>query len=386
MSSSASPTPAATRSASPRPSQTTATAPSTASSAAPRSPNRAAPSASTSPSAPKASIPKSARRGGSSPRPPPPPAPELRGGSWTGLVGRDALESFVSVNFKEGLSSDPQYWRLEPDGQPTKLLEPTPPQKAVSWSPTALGNPASAYGVSGDGSRVLARLQGGTLDPAHPAGASAPNLYDISAGGDPQLLSFLPGETLASCGVGAAASTPAIGAFSNIGTQPGHWISADGSLLYSPSRGNGRCEGGGISPVQLYLRALDAGETKPISGAPLSGPACEAGFVKATSDVAFFATQTRLSAADSEPPECSASAVDAGSRPGNDVYRYDLGDQSLRCLTCVVPGLPADVIGSRPDEIAVSEAGSRLYFRTATRLFPGAPQGSPGIYRIHVAT
>ncbi len=308
-----------------------------------------------------------------------PPRAELIGASWNGVFGRGDLSSFVSVNYKEGIGTASVLWRLVPGGQPAKLFQPEEGQ-AVSWDGSSTNN---AFGTSADDSRVVALLKGGSLDPAYPAATAAPSLYDISAGGDPQLLSFLPGETVAACGVDAN-----FGAFATGGTQASHWVSADGSLVFFPSQGDGPCAGGEATSSQLYLRDLKAAQTKLISGPPLSGRACTAGLIKAIPDAAFFWTQTRLAPEDTAPADCieKGGGGVTGDKEDGDVYRYDLGDGSLKCVTCLVAGRDADVAGTGPTEIAVSEDGSRLYFESKTRLVAGAPDGSPGIYRVNIAT
>ena len=125
------------------------------------------------------------------------------------------------------------------------------------------------------------------------------------------------------------------------------------------------------------MRDLAAGQTKLISGPPLSGTDCGGGLIKATPGAAFFATQSRLDPDDGEPASCTGTH--------NDVYRYDLEDGSLTCVTCVYPGLEAGVQGTASAHIAVSEDGSLVYFTTFKRLLPDAQaEGQSGIYRVDV--
>jgi hypothetical protein len=121
-------------------------------------------------------------------------------------------------------------------------------------------------------------------------------------------------------------------------------------------------QGAGCGTYQLYVRDLQSETTHQIS----SGPQPE--FIRSTSDAAFFTTQGTLV---------------AGDHGGNDVYRYDLDDESLSCLTCVSE-LPANVEGESSSLVAVSDDGSRLYFRSSSRLLPGV--GGPSIYRLDVAS
>jgi hypothetical protein len=72
------------------------------------------------------------------------------------------------------------------------------------------------------------------------------------------------------------------------------------------------------------------------------------------------------------------------------VYRYDVSGGELRCITCVVPGLPADVV---VDEgifanfgrfVGVSEDGSRVYFSSTNRLLQGTVANA--VYRVDVSS
>ena len=89
-----------------------------------------------------------------------------------------------------------------------------------------------------------------------------------------------------------------------------HWVSPDGSLASSSKAAS-----------DLYMRDLVAEETKLIGAS--------AGFFKSTPGAAFFVTRQNLDPADS------------GS--GQDLYRYDIDDEAATCVTCVVPGLQANV-------------------------------------------
>ncbi len=280
---------------------------------------------------------------------------DLVGADWYGLFGSGDLSSMVSRNLN-GESGSEVLWRLNPGGSPERLLQPIPPQELKGTS-FPRGN--SSFGVSADGSRVIAPLRGGSIDPAYPAAAAATNLYDISSGA-PKLVSLLPGNVVAGCGVNQNLEGEG-GAFAEDGAQAAHWVSGDGSLVVFPSAANSA----GCHDTNLYLRDIPAGETKPIG--PLS-------LVKATPDAVFGTTTANLDPARDQ------------SDGGNDLYRYDIGDESLECVSCLVPGIAANVTGNAPGEIAVSEDGSRAYFSTTTRLLPGAPpDGTPAIYRVNVA-
>jgi hypothetical protein len=246
------------------------------------------------------------------------------------------------------------------------------------------------FEASDDAARVVAVVKG-SLDAAHPeADGSQFHLYDISDG-HPHLLDLLPeedeesGETIekaAACGVSSAdpvAVNPAEGAYSYQGFDLGkrRWLSADGERAIFPSKGDS-CAG----PVQLYVREIDAEQTKPISAPALSGLECSAAFIRATAQAAFFWTPSRLKDEDSEPASCG------GGRDG-DVYRYGFASEDLQCVTCVVAGRDADVQvttngpnTSALEDVGVSRDGSAVYFSSPERLVDGAaPEGA---YRVEV--
>ena len=283
-----------------------------------------------------------------------PPRDQLAGQIWTSVEGSDDLSTMIAVNRQEGGSDvDVMLWRLTPGSDPSPLVGIT----SINELDT------QAFALSADGSRALAR-RSGPFDPAFPA-AVAHNLYDVSSA-TPQLVSLLPGNLVGPCAVQPA------------GGNASDWVSEDGSLVYFETRPTLPCTGGGAPPNQLYLRDILAGQTRLISGPPLSGPACGGSFVKATPGAAFFATQSRLDPDDGEASGCGG---------GNDVYRYDLASSSLQCVTCAIAGFGVGVQGSSATDVAVPEDGSRIYFTTAKRLLPGAPpDGSSAIYRIDVGT
>ncbi len=293
-----------------------------------------------------------------------PPRSELVGPTWFPSLGQSDLSSMVALN-RESISGQETLWRFAPGESAFKLFEPTSSQKIANFYAAAEGAPVAA-----------ALLRGPGLDPAYPQAGSSNNLYDVSSGGDPQLVSIMPDGSVPSCGV--SGSPLAAGLPDNFARRAEHRISADGSLVFFPSPGND-CSG----QSQLYLRDLNAGQTKLLSGPLLSGPACGAVFLESTPGAVFFWTKSRLDPADT----ISSDGCNPTSEDG-DVYRYDLGGDSLKCLTCVVLGLDADVSinpgnpGSGASSILPAEDGSRLYFRSPTPLVRGAaPEGT---YRIDV--
>ncbi len=295
-----------------------------------------------------------------------PPRKQLLGPNWDlQLYGAEDLSHLVDANTPTvSLAGPHAVWRLAAEGPPAKLSEPAPPTEFAGVG--ANGGVDNTIGVSSaDTSRVISILNRGSIDPAFPAAAGVPSLYDVSSGGTPQLISLMPSGQPPVCGL----AKDAPGAFQHASAQAAHWVSEDGSRVLFQSRGD-NCS----SAIQLYQRDLLTAETKLLSGPPLSGPACGAALVRATPDAVFFATQTRLDPDDAEPATCDGN--------NNDVYRYDLAGEDLECLTCLVPGLPASVVGDSLYSLALAEDGSRLYF-SAGPLLPGTPGG---IYRLDVAS
>lgn len=272
-----------------------------------------------------------------------PPRDELLGRIWDAPSATSDLSVALMPNFEE-LDSDTVLWRLSPGGDRDKLYAATAPQVFE------VGN----YALSANGSLAVAMLRGGTVDPSFPSASQTNNLYDISSGA-PHLLSLLPGNTVSSCGIDKPPP------------QQTHWISADGSRLFFSSRGT-ECDGGS----QLYVREVASGQSKLISRPALSGKSCGSRFLRSTPGSVFFQTQARLDPQDTLSPSCSGST-------DSDVYRYDLGDEGLDCVTCVVDGLPADVTRA-----AVADDGSRVYFNAQPALLPGTAPG--GAYRVAIGS
>ncbi len=290
---------------------------------------------------------------------------DLIGPQWLGekVFASEDLSTVVAPNSAFG-KDEVALWELAPEHSAAARL-------FLSGTTVLEGGAGgfAAVGLSADGSHVVATLKGGTIDPAYPAASSVSNIYDIGAS-PPRLVSLLPGNMLATCGIGGG------GAFGNTqDTQSSHFVSADGSLVYFPSRGD-ECKG----PSQIYLRDIGAEETSLISGPPVSGPACDADFLKGTPGAAFFATETDLDPADTSEGGCKDE--------NNDVYRYDIASGDLECVTCAAPGLRAGVIGGATlDQIAVADDGSRVYFTTTRHLLPGAPpDGTQAVYRADVGS
>jgi hypothetical protein len=259
-----------------------------------------------------------------------PPRDQLVGSLWFGPVASEDLSSIYARNGGGVEVPTTRFFRLTP-GAPSTLLHDGP----------ALG---FLFAASADGSRVVAVLKG-SPDPEHPVAGS--QLYDLSSGA-PHLIGFLPDGSVPACNVGILTSGQ---------TAPlaaSHVVSPDGNLAFFGCNGT------------VYARDFLAAQTIQISQ---SG--CNASFLKSTPGAAFY--------------WCDAS--------GGNVYRYDFGDGARDCVTCVVPGLDAEVhldiasdndASSGPSQIAVAPDGSRVYFNSPQRLLPGAAPG--GLYRVEVTS
>lgn len=287
-----------------------------------------------------------------------PPRDELIATSWLPPAGPGDLSSQVVVNI-DNTTLATTIWRVGPGRAASKVYQPES------------GDYVGPIMVSADGTRVLAVLNG-PLDPAFSVGGL--HLYDISSG-EPKLVGLMPDDTPAACGVGGSGAYDLPIDYVDRAT---HWVSADGRFAFFPSQGD-ECSGSS----QLYARDFLSGKTELLSGPPVSGPACSAALIRSTSDEVFFWTKTRLDPEDTVSDDgCANSSVDG------DVYRYDLGEGSLDCVTCVVAGLDASVIvtpgnhDSAPDNVGIAPNGSRVYFRSPEALVPGAASG--GAYRVEV--
>jgi hypothetical protein len=281
----------------------------------------------------------------------------------------DANLSAMVAEVRNETVDGAQVWRLDPESAATELANGSGLEIILADS-----------GVSADGSRLMT-FMGGSHDPEHPVSQppeTSFNLYDLSSG-TPRLAGLLPDGSIPPCG---SLPNPQVAFSTGM-----HQISADGSLVFFESNGSS-CDGA----VKVYVRDLNAGQTKLISTPPVSGPECEAQFLSSSPDAAFFWTNSRLSAEDTTPDRCIDNS--ANGRWG-DVYRYDLSDETLKCVTCVVPGVDVDLYApfeqgaSRPlPNIRVAEDGSRVYFQSPHALVPGAPTVNAGgnTYRVNVNT
>ena len=281
-----------------------------------------------------------------------PPRSELFGSLLVMAGATSDLSTVLMENIQVGTAGS-ALWKLALAGSPSRLFETSGSQEMTLESGS----------LSANGSRVTASLLG-AVDPAYPA-AGAGNIYDLSSGA-PQLVSLLPGDVVADCGAASQSRLT-------------RWLSAEGRYAFFLSVGQSNCQ---AAPLQLYMRDLEAGQSKLISSAPLSGAVCGANFLKATSDGGvFFWTQSRLAANDTPAAGCEGSSR-------GDVYRYDIETEALKCVTCVVSGLDADVVlgfqESSPRQVAVADDGSRLYFSAGPSLLPGTPPGAA--YRLDVAS
>jgi hypothetical protein len=286
-----------------------------------------------------------------------PPREQMIGQIWRGFYGTDDLSQVITGN-SEGTLVDLErtsLWQLSPEAGPSLLY--------------GLPRGSETFGLSADGSLAVVP-EGEALDPDYPA-LPRGGLYDVSSS-PPRLLSLLPDDQPAPCGVEITQQVQ----------KEERWMSPDGSLVYFQTRPGSPCDGAVGPPLQLYVRDLASEQTKLISGPALSGGDCGGGLVKAIGGAVFFVTATRLVAED--PAEC-------GDPNAFDVYRYDTNDDSLDCVTCVIPGFSVGVntgatgLLGGPSEVAVSGDGSRLYFTSDRHLVAGSPPvGQRGVYRVEV--
>jgi hypothetical protein len=251
---------------------------------------------------------------------------------WRDPLGRSDLSQMYAVN-KDVTNTGPVgIWRMTP-GVPAQLVFSLP----FDQYPDSPGFTV----VSADGSRVLSVLRG-NVDPAHPVGPEDENLYDITTGA-PHMVGLLPDGSIPSCGVRDSSMN------SGGMSQSQGWVTPNGSHALFISCGG------------LYVRDLIDSTTVQV--------AARAGFIRSTSGAAFFTTEESLAVGDSG---------------GTDIYRYTIQGGSRDCLTCsTAAGGSVINQGGNQEEIAVSDDGMRVYFRSARRLLPGA--AGNGIYRLNIA-
>jgi hypothetical protein len=269
---------------------------------------------------------------------------EVAGSVWKPPYATDDLSELISENF-DVANQAPSYWRMAP-GKPAEAL--------YGGSSSSSGSLSMA---SDNGKTVLAAFTK-SLDPQHSAPEGGRYLYDISSG-TPEMVSLLPNGSVPACDLSE-------GNASNWVLRGEHWVSADGTRVFFGSRGED-CG----TPLKLYMRDLPGHATTLVSGPAVSGPQCDARFIKSTATAVYFATRARLDQSD----------VSTGCEGGSDVYRYDIASGKRECLTCVAP--EADVLGYGIGQIGVAEDDSRIYFTSNHRLLEGeGTEGQPSIYRV----
>ncbi len=302
------------------------------------------------------------------------PKRDVSASFWLPLSGAPDLSRMIALSSDEVIGST--IWSLFPD---------TPPAQLTQFPQDRLGGFLTA---STNGSRVAVAVSG-TVDPAYPVADSSTQLYALdSNGGDPALVSLQENGQPSGCeGVVVSASGP-LGLPQGTAsvTSPSYgWVTGDGSRVVFASRA-GSCESDGT--IQLYERNLIEDQTRRVSPEAVGGEDCSAAFIKGTSDAAFFWSRARLSDEDTDLQGCGRGTTQHASQ-GGDVYRYAYADGEVECLTCLVPGLDADVpiaqgVSGGRTSVAVAADGSRVYFVATSSLLSGAPEN--GIYRLEVAT
>jgi hypothetical protein len=265
---------------------------------------------------------------------------QAQGNSWVGPWGSTDLSELYALNSDETHTGTDDLFRMAPGAPAQDLYDAAP-------TAVALGSD-SFYTASDDGSRLVGVLIG-TNDPAYPLEQNQEELYDLSSG-NPKLVGLLPGNSLPSCGVNSTYIKSGGG-----GVPPSrHWLTPDGSHVFFNTYPGSTCAG----QTSLYDRDLVSSTTTLI--------ASKAIFVRSAAGAVFFITAENLIPSDAS---------------GNDIYRYQINDDSVRCLTCSIPGgaeIRADL-----NSVVVSDDGSRVYFRSSRRVLAGA--ASDGIYRLDVS-
>src|SRR6476469_649326 len=193
-----------------------------------------------------------------------PPRDELVASSWGLAFANSSLTSFFMLNNDNGFGKV-GFFRLSPESPAENIFEVN-----ASEIPVA--------GASEDLSRIVSIIHGPTYKD---------HLYDVSSGAA-QTIDLMPDGSESTCGIPESSIYAPFGAL----FRAQHWISANGSLAFYPA-GKSNC-----GEPQLYLREMDAGQSKLVSGPVLSGPTCGAAFIRSTADAAFFWTRSGLGPSD----------------------------------------------------------------------------------------
>lgn len=250
------------------------------------------------------------------------------GNEWFPLTMLSDLSQVFALNRDSTNTGSAETWRMSP-GLPAQHVLSSPLDQEPGYYSAV---------VSADGSRIFSVLEG-DIDPEHPAGPEANELYDITTGA-PHMVSFLPDGSVPGCGVSD---------FPPPSPEESR-VTPDGSHVFFETKGN-NCG----SATGLYMRAMTESKTVQI--------AAQGSFLKSSGGALYFTTRESL------------VPNDTG---GNDVYRYGIENGSMACLTCSTAA--AGSVGGS----LISDDGSRIYFGSDHRLLQGA--APDGIYRLDVAT
>lgn len=231
--------------------------------------------------------------------------------------------------------------------------------------------------------------------PAEKSGAEVrletfPQLEDIGTPGKPEVLGYLPGETLPECGLDNEGVSFIGGGGRGAGLQwrPGYRLAAatDASRVYFQVYPNGEC--GGISgPWQLLERDREIEETLVV--AP---PGAGSALIRATPDgrsVYFVTVGNCRKPRQVSPYGCDAEET-ADTNERFDVYRWDEETEADTCLTCdmeneagkTITGANLRVIGNGAAPVMVSDDSSHLYFESGSKLTPQASPGKGNLYAL----
>ena len=273
-----------------------------------------------------------------------PPRDRLTGTELSVAIGPKDFSTFGLVSFNNA-TGQRAVWRLSPTEPAFEMSSVAPPEETgYVGGLTVSQEPFRAFQILGGGNG---------FDPDHPGAAAHWNLYEITSG-TPKLVSILPDGSVPPCGISTG---------QNLGEKA---TTPDGSHVFFRSGTPAQCpsESAGFPEPEQYVRDLDTSTTTPLPGWEV--------FIRADNDVAYFWSKQRLTSEDSVPS--------GGQSEDGDIYRYGIGDGSLKCLTCVTPvGLHADVgYENGSTDAVVSEDGSRVYFRSASPqpLVAGARPGN----------
>ncbi len=269
-----------------------------------------------------------------------------------------------------------------PDGSYTLVTTAPPTTSAPEECSVCLRETdmASFAGASSDFSHVIFETNE-SLTPGAPP-ATEESLYE-SSGGVVRLVGVLPDGTIAAGGSQAGAGASIYYSSVNLTAtyDINHAISADGSnVFFEAAADGGEPDSAQSGLTELYDR-VGGSSTKEISApapgtAPANGTPEPARFWAASADgsLVFFTSSAELT---------TQSNTGAGNA-GPDLYRYDVGSDSLADLTIDTNPLDAGSGANVLGVVGASEDGSYVYFVATGQLLPGkGVDGQLNLYLAH---